>query len=408
MMERKMKMIFWFVSVCFLASLIWTIQPGLAQKAKKEIVVGGDLPLSGPMAMIGGERRWAYDQAVKDINKGGGIFVKEYGKKLPVRTVLVDDESDPGKAAAAVERLIKRTNADLLLSGETGPQAVIPGMVTAEKYHRYFHATTIWIPDFLKYNPKWTTMYFFDPMQGAATPYEIFNTLPQDQRPKKISLFMEDSSDGVILGDLMAKQAEKFGRKIDLRESMGFGAKDFSSQVIKAKSAGVDAILLFANPSDTVTLLRQMKQENFNVKYFQGWKGTWPTEFYKALGKDADYILTDGFWSEDYPFPGAKELGERYYKEFGKHSVTVGMYYALCQILWQAVEKAGTLDNAKVRQAVLANEFETVNGKVKYDEKGIALFRQPVFQWMGGKQELVYPLELTKYKVKIAPPWDKR
>jgi branched-chain amino acid transport system substrate-binding protein len=408
MMERRMKMIFWFACVCFLASLIWTFQPGVAQKAKKEILVGGDLPLSGPMAMIGGERKWAYDQAVKDINKGGGIFVKEYGKKLPVRMVIVDDESDPGKAAAAVERLIKRTNADLLLSGETGPQAVIPGMVTAEKYHRYFHATTIWIPDFLKYNPKWTTMYFFDPMQGAATPYEIFNTLPQDQRPQKISLFMEDSSDGVILGDLMAKQAEKFGRKIDLRESMGLGAKDFSSQVIKAKSAGVDAILLFANPSDTVTLLRQMKQENFNVKYFQGWKGTWPTEFYKALGKDADYILTDGFWSEDYPFPGAKELGERYFKEQGKHSVTVGMYYALCQILWQAVEKAGTLDNAKVRQAVLANEFETVNGKVKYDEKGIALFRQPVFQWMGGKQELVYPLELTKYKVKIAPPWDKR
>jgi branched-chain amino acid transport system substrate-binding protein len=251
-------------------------------------------------------------------------------------------------------------------------------------------------------------MYFFDPVQGGATGFEIYNSLPQDQRPKKVSLFLEDSSDGVILGDLMAGHAEKFGYKIELRESMGLGAKDFSSQVIKAKSAGVDAILLFANPSETVTLVRQMKQENFSVKFFQGYKGCWPTEFYKALGKDADYILTDGFWSEDYPFPGAKELGERYYKEFGKHSVTIGMYYAWCQILWQAVEKAGTLDGAKIRQAVLANEFQTVNGKVKYDEKGIAIFRAPVFQWMGGKQELVYPFELTKYKVKVAPPWDKR
>jgi len=84
------------------------------------------------------------------------------------------------------------------------------------------------------------------------------------------------------------------------------------------------------------------------------------------------------------------------------------MYYALCQILWQAVEKAGTLDGAKIRQAVLANEFVTVNGKVKYDDKGIAIFRMPVFQWMNGKQELVYPFDLTKYKVKVAPPWDKR
>jgi branched-chain amino acid transport system substrate-binding protein len=210
------------------------------------------------------------------------------------------------------------------------------------------------------------------------------------------------------MAGLLTDVGKKYGYEITVKESMGIGAKDFSTQVIKAKSAGADAILLFANPSETVTLLRQMKQDNFNVKFFMGWKGTWANEFYKALGKDADYIFCDGFWSEDYPYTGAKELRERYQKEFKKHSVTVGMYYALSQILWKAVEKAGTLDGAKVRQAVLANEFDTVMGKVKYDEKGIATFRQAVFQWANGKQELIYPLELAKYKVKPIPPWDKR
>ena len=407
-MNQRTKVVFWLVGLCFLASLVWTAHPAPAQQAKKEIIVGGDLPMSGALAMIGPERKWAYEQAVKDINKRGGIYVKEYGKKLPVRLVVVDDESDPGKAAAAIERLIKRTKADLLLSGETGPHAAIPGLVTAEKYRRYFHATTIWIPDFLRYNPQWSTMFFFDPAQGGATASEIYNSVPEDQRPTKPALFMEDSSDGKIIGDLIGAADEKAGYKIALRQSMGLGAKDFSAQILKAKAAGVDAIAIFADPSDTITLIRQMKQNDFSVKFFQGWKGTWSTEFQKALGKDSDYVLSDGFWSEDYPFPGAKELGERYYKQYGKHSVGIGMYYALCQILWQAVEKAGTLDGAKVRQAVLANEFDTVMGKVKYDEKGIALFRQPVFQWMNGKRNLVYPFDLTKYKVKVAPPWDKR
>ena len=104
-------------------------------------------------------------------------------------------------------------------------------------------------------------------------------------------------------------------------------------------------------------------------------------EFYKAMGKDSDYIMTDGFWSKDYPFPGSKELGERYYKKYNKDSVGVGMMYALCQILFQAIEKAGTLDGAKVRQAILDNEFNTTMGKVKYDEKAIALFPLPYFQW---------------------------
>jgi branched-chain amino acid transport system substrate-binding protein len=56
---------------------------------------------------VGIEQRWAYETAVADINKAGGIMVKEYGKKLPVKLVVADDESDPGKAAAAVERHVK-------------------------------------------------------------------------------------------------------------------------------------------------------------------------------------------------------------------------------------------------------------------------------------------------------------
>jgi len=163
-----------------------------------------------------------------------------------------------------------------------------------------------------------------------------------------------------------------------------------------------------ANTEETITLMRQMKENNFSVKFFHGWKSTWATEFYEALGKDAEYIFCDGFWSMDYPFPGAKELGQCYYKEHGRYSVSVGMYYALCQILWQAVEKAGTLDSEKVRQAVLYNEFDTVMGKVDYDERGIALFPLAEFQWWKGKQQIVYPFEYSKFEVKIAPPWDKR
>jgi branched-chain amino acid transport system substrate-binding protein len=110
----------------------------------------------------------------------------------------------------------------------------------------------------------------------------------------------------------------------------------------------------------------------------------------------------------DYPFPGAKKLGQRFHQESGKDSISVGMYYALCQILFQAIEKAGTLDSAEVRQAVLDNEFDTVMGKVDYDEKGVAIFPLANFQWWKGKQYLVYPIEHSKFKAKIASPWDER
>jgi branched-chain amino acid transport system substrate-binding protein len=121
---------------------------------------------------------------------------------------------------------------------------------------------------------------------------------------------------------------------------------------------------------------------------------------------NAQYIITDGFWSMDFPYPGAKELGKRYHSHFGNYSVSVGTYYALAQILLQAIEKAGTLDGAEVRQAVLDNQFQTVRGPVKYKKNGIASFSSIACQWWNGKQELVYPTALAYWRTKLAPDWD--
>ncbi len=191
-------------------------------------------------------------------------------------------------------------------------------------------------------------------------------------------------------------------------ESWAIGATDYSAQIIKAKSLGVDAILIFGSNTDCITFVRQMKDNNLNIKYFHGWKGAWAAEFWEELGKDARYVHCDGFWSMDFPFPGARELGERYYDKFKKYSVSVGAVYGLCQILWQAIEKAGALDSAKVRQAVLNNEFQTVMGKVEYDRNGVANFISTAHQWWNGKQMTVYPLKWTNYKIRLAPSWKDR
>ncbi len=411
MITRIIKSILLLIYLCLICSIIRADQPAppvAAEKEKTEILIGAHLPLSGALAMASVEQKWAYEKALEDVNKAGGIYVKEYGRKLPVRLIIMDDETDPMKAAEVVERLITQTKVDLVLSGFTGAHGVLPGMITAEKYHKYYHGSVIWVPDFLEHNFQWGTMYFFDMAQGGAITFEIWNSLPEDQRPKNPAIFVEDTSDGKQIGELWASLAEKYGYKIAMKETLVVASKDFTPQLVNAKSNGVDAIILLANTEEAATLVRQMKKMNFSVKFFSGMKGTWATEFYQALGKDADYVLCDGFWSMDYPFAGAKELGERFHKEFGRYSVSAGMYYAVCQILWQAIEKAGTLDSAKIRQAVLDNEFNTVMGKVDYDERGIALFPLAEFQWWDGKQQVIYPLEYSKFKVRVMPPWDTR
>ena len=62
---------------------------------KKEILVGAIKSMTGGNAMTGAEQKWAYEQSVADINKKGGVFVKEAGKKLPIRLIFADDKSRP-------------------------------------------------------------------------------------------------------------------------------------------------------------------------------------------------------------------------------------------------------------------------------------------------------------------------
>jgi branched-chain amino acid transport system substrate-binding protein len=397
----RVKRYFW------LGMILLFLVPGCGGE-EKEIVIGTNLPLTGILAMAGVEQKWAYEQAVADINEAGGIYVKEYDDKLPVKLIIADDASDPGKAAAAVERLIKVDKVDLLLGGFAAPFGVIPGCTTAEKYKKYYHTSICLIPPWLEHNFQWSTLFFFDLEQACEVPFLVWESLPEADRIKNPALLMEDTFDGRAFAGIFRGIAEKYGYKFVLDEPWAVGAMDYSAQIIKAKSAGVDAILIFGADTDCITFVRQMKENKLNVKYFHGWKGTWAGEFWQALGEDAQYILCDGFWSMDFPYPGAKVLGERYFEKFDKYSVSIGAMYGLCQVLWGAIEKAGTLDSAKVRQAVLENEFETVMGKVKYDEKGVATFVSTASQWWDGKQMLVYPFDRTDWKTKVATPWDER
>ncbi|QDC00467.1 amino acid ABC transporter substrate-binding protein [Mesorhizobium sp. 8] len=369
-----------------------------------EIVVGAPISLTGPLAGDGKEQEWAYQQAVADINKAGGIEID--GKKLPVKLVVADDESSESKVAAALENLIKVQKVDILLSTHSGPMN-IAGAIVAEKYKKFYMITTCFPFEWQPLKLKYSALFFFHPGPGSEVPFEIWQKLPPEQRPKNPALVTEDSPDGKGFGAGFVAAAEKYGYKFAVNDPWAIGATDDSALITKLQAANVDAMLVFGSPADTITLIRQMKELGFSVPYFHGWKGTWTGEFHDALGADSDYVLTDGFWSESFPYKGAKELGERYDKEFKKDSVTVGAFYANAQVLFQAIERAGSTDADKVHDAILNKEFkDTVVGDLKFDETGFALIPSVATQWWQGRHQLIYPNGDWTYKP--APAWDKR
>ena len=394
----------WLVFFIFLFSLCLMSFNGVMAAEKKEIRVGAINSITGINAMTGAEMKWAYEQAIADINNKGGVYVKELGKKLPIKLIFADDKSTADQAAAAMERLIKVDKIELALSTNITPLNIAAGTV-CEKYKLYFQIVCSWLDFIEKENFKWVSDMFTSASEAARTPYLIWEEqLQKGQRPQRPALMMEDNQDGQGFGMGFKHFAGEYGYKFVVDEPYAPNSKDFSSHILKWKAAKADALLWLGSPTDGITLLRQMKEQNLKLKYIHGWKGFWPTEFLEAVGKDANYIIHDGFWSEKSGAPGAKELQERFVKQFKKDSVSIGLYYANPQILAMAIEKAGSIDPAKVRDAVFGGEFKgTMMGDVKYNERGLAFKPLIAMQWWNGDRMPVYPAVPSVWTLKLAP-----
>jgi branched-chain amino acid transport system substrate-binding protein len=407
-------LLFIILSVIVISGLIFS---GCAKKeaatgGKTEIVLGAINSMTGLEAMVGGEHRWAYQQAVNDINAKGGVFVKDLGKKLPLKLVVADDESDVSKAAAAAEKLIKLESVDFVLGTVDSPMNVAGGAI-AEKYKKLYVTTTFFTEMFADQKFTWVVDSFFSIGNLAGSAAGCLDPVPAADKPKNFCIFIGDNPDGQGFGAGAKATLEKYGYNLALYEPFIEGSKDFSASILRMKAAGCDALIVLITSTDGMTLIRQIKENKLNFKYIWGAKGFWPIEFGEAMGKDADYIVSDGHWAEALGAPGSKELGDKYRAQFGptKYSVTIGNFYSLVQHLAQAIEAAGSLDNAKVRDVYYSGTFvakDTTEGDLAFNTSGVAQFPAVALQWMGGKRMPVWPVTPNVWTIKLMPPWDQR
>ena len=372
------------------------------------ITIGAVNTLTGPGAMMGSEQKWAYDQAVSDINAAGGVTVN--GKKYKIELKYADDQSDASQAAAAMEQLIKVDGLKLILSTETTPVNQAAATV-ADKYKAFYMMTVAWADWIEKDKYQWVADYFFTPAIAAGVPFEMVKEMPKGEVPKKWGMFTEDNPDGQGLAGGVEATAKANGYTWAYTAAATPGSKDFSSSILKLKEAGVEALMAFCNPADAITFVKQMKEANYSPKFFFGWKGFWPTEVKDGLGPDVNFLGHDGFWNMDLGYPGAKELGDKFAADHnGATSVSIGLEYAAVQILAQAIESANSTDAAAVRDAIWGQTFTgTVMGDVEYNDKGIAIMQGIGNEWLNEERALIFPqVEGGSVPLEWFAPWDQR
>src|SRR4030043_1135823 len=175
---RDKKFLTW-LGLSFLLLTVCLISiSGVSAAQKKEILVGAVNSLTGVNAMTAAECKWAYEQAIADVNKKGGVFVKELNKKLPIKLIFADDKSTPDGGAAAMERLIKVNKGELALSSNITPINIAGGTI-CEKYKVYYSIATSWLDFIEKENFKYVSDMFTSTTEAPRPPFLIWESLPK-------------------------------------------------------------------------------------------------------------------------------------------------------------------------------------------------------------------------------------
>ena len=404
-----MKTVIALVIVAVLAWMTLGVGPSVAQ-APLSIKVGAVVPLTGRYAAGGAQVKAGYEFAIEDINRAGGVMVQELNRKLPLALVLLDDESDPTKTVARLETLFASDRVTAYLGG-FGSDLHAAAASIAEKNKVPYLGVAFALHKIHQQGFK----YLFSPFPKSPDlvkeTYLFLNgTLPDAQRPKRIAIFKERTDWGEEIGGLWATRAKEFGYSAVAIEEYAIGARDFSDNILRTKASGAEAVFGVPTPPDGLNLVRQMKQLAFNAKMYMFIRAADAVVWSQNLGKDGDYVMLAPGWHNAMKFPGVKELNDKHQRAFNRPAdVITGPAYASVQILADAVTRAGTLDRAKIRDAMAATNMMTVEGPVRFRPDGTGVVTVVFLQWQRGKQELVWPKEFATAPFQFpAPAWEQR
>ena len=379
-------------------------------QTKDKIRIGNAIALSGPY-VAGAVMTQAnpYDMWIKEVNAKGGLFVKEYNKKLPIELIRYDDKSDIGTAVKLVEKLILDDKVDLLLPPwSTGMNFAIAPIVT--KYEYPVLGVTV---DSMKIKEIAPTIpYFFVHLNQPPVKAEAIIPLCKELGVKTAVVIHHADLHGIEFAGYVAPQLSVNGIDVIMYKTYPMGAKDLSPLLKKIKAAKPDAFFAFSYPDETFLLAGQAKAIGFNPKLFYTSIGTAFAAYRDAFGaKVVEGVMGTGAWNPKVPYPGAKEFWDRMVQFVGPGKVDWygnAFCYSSVQVLEQAIEKAGTLDRKKIRDVIASSTFDTVIGPVRYENQINVQSPGEVGQWQNGAFEIVAAKEKRTAKpIYPKPPWPK-
>jgi branched-chain amino acid transport system substrate-binding protein len=327
------------------------------------IKIGMCAPVTGPAAESGGYAIKGAKLALEAVNKAGGILGKQG------ELIVEDDQTTNPGIVLAFSKLAAQSDIVGFLGSirSTQVHAMAPDVIKLGKPvmiggtdPNLTHMGNQWL---FRCRPN-------DSYSGRVIAEYGVNTLGK----KKWAVLHSTDAFGTAGGKALTAALEKLGAPSVLDQGYANQSQDFTPVVLAIKQSGADILgSYFTFENDLGIFARQLRQLGVNIP----WVGSPSIVNITAL-KLAGPALYNTYGVADYAensSEGSKAFGKIY-----RDAVKVApdnqssWTFDAISVLSAAINKAGTTDPAKVREAILAiKKFPGAEGEYNFDQNGDGL-----------------------------------
>jgi branched-chain amino acid transport system substrate-binding protein len=431
-------------TVLFIAlMLITAFFAGCTQQAQapaqpKEIKIGAIVSMTGPNSNIGKNMWQSAVLASEEINANGGIFVKQYNAKIPIKLVQGDDESTREGGQKAVTKLITDDKVDILIGGyssavtsayeQTVAEFKVPYVVTGASSPIITHRTDIDTSYVFHHCPTtdaygmYTTNFIDQVIRPAVN--KKFN-FPAD-RPFRLALLYQDTGFGqgvkAAVNDTITKN--NLNIKLVSQQSYKMGESDFRTVLTNIKATNPDAVYLAAAPNEGAQIIPQARRDVGLNTIFLNVENNDAPEFYKGIGQYGEYAIIESRFSPYVTPTGELSSAQTTFKnnynnKWGSYPDMMGAStYDGTYIAAKSIENAGTLTKADTRQALVDLKMpqiiqymkdDTISFSKDYRESQFDLWMEQLYYnaTIGETRPTVVWPDNIKTKDFVLPDWYK-
>jgi branched-chain amino acid transport system substrate-binding protein len=336
---------------------------GSAQAQAATIKFGMCVPVTGPAAEQGLWAQSGAKLALAAVNKAGGVL----GKQLEL--VIEDDQTTNPGIVLAFSKLAAQSDIVGFLGSirSTQVHAMAPDVLKLGKPvmiggtdPALTHMGNQWL---FRFRPN-------DSYSGRVIADYGVNTLGK----KKWAIVHSTDAFGTAGGKALASALEKLGTPAVLDQGYANQSQDFTPVVLAVKQSGADVLgTYFTFENDLGIFARQLRQLGVNIP----WVGS-PSVIAVSSTKLAGPALFGTFGVADYAedsSPASKAFGTSYRDAYKTAPDNQSAWpYDAVTILSAAINKAGSTDPGKIREAILAlKKYPGAEGEYNFDQNGDGL-----------------------------------